>query len=136
MHGRSAHGLPRQPDQLSAHRLVTNNAVQVLNQWPFRVGGKPLLVAAQGHWRTNDTNMAASMVVQGLGIGRLATLVGDELVRRKLLVPVLADVVDLQPVPMYAVTTGGRHRLPKIRACIEHWAGWFGERAPHKAAAA
>lgn len=131
-----AHGLPKHPDQLAEHRLVTNNAVQMLNQWPFRIGGKPFTYVAQGHWRTNDTNMAASMVVQGLGIGRLATLVGDELVRQKLLVPVLASFVDLQPVPMHAVTTGGRHRLPKIRACIEHWAAWFARLAPGEKARA
>ena len=119
------HGLPKDPDQLAGHRLVTNNAVTLLNQWPFRVGGKTVTFAAQGHWRSNDTNMAATMVLQGLGIGRLATLVGDDLVRQKLLVPVLPSFVDLQPVPMYAVTIGGRHRLPKIRACIEHWSQWF-----------
>jgi DNA-binding transcriptional LysR family regulator len=71
--------------------------------------------------------MAATMILQGLGIGRLATLVGDVLVRQKLLVPVLEQFVDAQPVPVYAVTTGGRHRLPKIKACIDYWAEWFGK---------
>jgi DNA-binding transcriptional LysR family regulator len=121
------HGLPAHPEALHEHRLVTNNAVPMLNQWPFRVGGKPLTVATEGHWRTNDTNMAATMVLQGLGIGRLATLVGDELVRQQLLVPVLAAHVDVQPVPVYAVTAGARHRLPKIRACIAWWAEWFAQ---------
>ncbi|HYF42176.1 MAG TPA: LysR substrate-binding domain-containing protein [Ramlibacter sp.] len=120
-------GLPRHPDQLREHRLVTNSAVHALNQWPFRIKGKPMAFAAEGAWRTNDTNMAASMVLQGLGIGRLATLVGDELVRQQRLVPVLAEYVDLQPVPVYAVTAGSRHRLPKIKACIEYWAEWFGQ---------
>lgn len=120
-------GLPGHPDELREHRLVTNSGVQSLNQWPFKVKGQPVLMAAEGIWRTNDTNMAASMVLQGLGIGRLATLVGDELVRQKRLVPVLAEFVDLQPVPVYAVTAGHRHRLPKIKACIDYWAEWFGQ---------
>ncbi len=119
-------GLPTHPDQLREHRLVTNSAVHSLNQWPFRIKGKPTVLVAEGTWRTNDTNMAASMVLQGLGIGRLATLVGDELVRQKRLVPVLPDCVDLQPVPVYAVTAGLRHRLPKIKACMDYWADWFG----------
>ncbi|CAA9410865.1 MAG: Transcriptional regulator, LysR family [uncultured Ramlibacter sp.] len=119
------HGLPKHPDALKEHRLVTNNAVQMLNQWPFRIKDQVVTLAAEGHWRTNDTNMAASMVLQGLGIGRLATLVGDELVREKRLVPVLAAYVDVQQVPVYAVTAGARHRLPKIRACIEYWSEWF-----------
>jgi len=46
--------------------------------------------------------------------------------RQGLLVPVLQDYVNVDPVPVYAVTAGARHRLPKIRACIDYWAEWFG----------
>jgi DNA-binding transcriptional LysR family regulator len=66
------------------------------------------------------------MVLQGLGIGRLATLAGDVLVKQQLLVPVLPGYVDLRPVPVYAVTGGTRHRLPKIKACLDYWTEWFG----------
>jgi DNA-binding transcriptional LysR family regulator len=121
-----AFGLPAHPDALKEHRLITNSAVTMLNEWPFTHKGKPFVVAAEGHWRTNDTNMAATMVLNGLGIGRLATLVGDALVERRLLVPVLEKFVDPRPVPVYAVTAGSRHRLPKIKACIDYWAEWFG----------
>ena len=120
-----AHGLPARPEELSAHTLVTNSAVTVLNDWPFRVEGEPWIYPAEGKWRANDTNMAAAMVLQGLGIGRLATLVGEVLVAQGLLVPVLPQWVDLRPVPVYAVTGGTRHRLPKIRACLEYWTQWF-----------
>jgi DNA-binding transcriptional LysR family regulator len=121
----AAHGLPKNIDALLEHRLITNNTVTTLNQWPFRVSGKPRVVTAEGHWRTNDTNMAATMVLNGLGIGRLATLVGDVLVQQGLLVPVLPNCVDPQPSPVYAVTAGTRHRLPKIKACVDYWAEWF-----------
>jgi DNA-binding transcriptional LysR family regulator len=121
----AAAGLPAQPEALQEHRLITNSTATSLNQWPFLVKGKPWVYNAEGHWRTNDTNMAATMVLQGLGIGRLATLVGDALVRQKLLVPVLEKFVDAGPVPVYAVTAGARHRLPKIKACIDYWAEWF-----------
>jgi DNA-binding transcriptional LysR family regulator len=120
-------GLPAQPEALREHRLITNTNVTMLNQWPFVVKGKATVFVAEGHWRTNDTNMAAAMVLQGLGIGRLATLVGDVLVQRELLVPVLEKFIDPQPVAVYAVTPGGRHRLPKIKACIDYWAEWFGK---------
>ena len=121
----AAAGLPAHPDDLRAHRLISNTAVPMLNQWPFVVKGERTVFAAAGHWTTNDTNMAATMVLAGLGIGRLATLVGDALVREGQLVPVLAPFVDLGPVPVYAITAGARHRLPKIRACIEYWSEWF-----------
>lgn len=71
-----AHGLPAAVGDLAAQRLVTNNTVPSLNDWPFVVDGAPQRFAAQGQWRANDTGMAAAMVLEGLGIGRLATLVG------------------------------------------------------------
>jgi DNA-binding transcriptional LysR family regulator len=121
-----AHGLPAHPDELPLHSLVTNTAVPLLNAWPFRLAGTTTLFAATGHWRANDTGMMATMVLQGLGIGRLSTLVGEPLVRAGQLVPVLQDHVEAQSVPVFAVTSGARHRLPKIKACIDYWAEWFG----------
>jgi DNA-binding transcriptional LysR family regulator len=120
-----AHGLPAHPDELAAHTLVTNTAVTTLNDWPFVVDGKPVNLRAVGRWRANDTSMAAGMILQGLGIGRVTTLVADVLVRQKLLVPVLAEYVDLRPMPVHAVTDGTRHRLPKIKACLDYWTEWF-----------
>lgn len=118
-------GLPQRPDELAGHTLITNSAMPLLNDWPFVVAGEAWQYPAQGHWRANDTNMAATMVLQGLGIGRLATLVGDTLAAQGLLVPVLPEFIDLRPVPVYAVTGGARHRLPKIKACLDYWAEWF-----------
>jgi DNA-binding transcriptional LysR family regulator len=123
----AAAGMPQHPDDLRRHRLITNSAVAVLNRWPFLIDGEQVEMAAEGHWRSNDTNMVASMALQGLGIARLATLAADPLVARGLLVPVLHGYIDVQPVPVFAVTAGGRHRLPKIKACIDYWAEWFGQ---------
>ncbi len=130
------HGLPTRPDELPAHRLVTNTAAPQLNHWPFVVGGERIRRVAEGFWRTNDTGLAANMVLGGLGIGRLATVAAVPLVRAGLLVPVLPEHVDPQPVPIYAVTASARLRLPKIRACIEHWARWIGEAAADAAGGA
>ena len=118
-------GLPQHPDELHRHRLVANTAAPQLNHWPFIVGGHPIKLVADGFWRTNDTGLAANMVLQGLGIGRLAMAVAEPLVREQRLVPVLTAFVDPQPAPIYAVMASARQRLPKIRACIEFWAEWL-----------
>ena len=123
-------GAPVHPSELSRHRLVTNSAAVHLNHWPFVVDGQPLVQVAEGCWRANDTGLAASMVLQGLGIGRLATIVAEPLVRKQQLVAVLPEFVDPAPVPIYAVTAGARQRLPKIKTCIDYWAEWFGNSAP------
>lgn len=118
-------GTPARPEDLARHRLVTNSAATHLNLWPFTVDGRALQWPAEGYWRTNDTGLAADMVLDGLGIGRLAALVGDPLVRAGRLVPVLPALVDRQPAPIYAVMAGARQRLPKIRACLDWWGAWF-----------
>ncbi|OGB14904.1 MAG: LysR family transcriptional regulator [Burkholderiales bacterium RIFCSPHIGHO2_12_FULL_67_38] len=118
-------GLPRHPDELREHRLIVNSAAPHLNHWPFIVDGAPVRLTAEGYWRANDTGLAANMVLQGLGIGRLATVAADPLVRQGRLVPVLADCIDPQPVPVYAVIASARQRLPKIKACIDFWAEWI-----------
>jgi DNA-binding transcriptional LysR family regulator len=119
-------GVPAHPDDLRQHRLVTNSAATQLNHWPFVADGKPFKLAAEGFWRSNDTGLAASMVLQGLGIGRLATVAAEPLVQQQRLVAVLPEFMDDEPVPVYAVIAGARQRLPKIRACIDYWAEWFG----------
>jgi DNA-binding transcriptional LysR family regulator len=126
-------GLPARPEDLREHRLITNSAATQLNLWTFVVDGAPLQWPADGWWRTNDTGLAANMVLQGLGIGRLATLVGDPLVRAQRLVSVLPGFVDVQPVTIYAVVASARQRLPKIRACIDFWAEWIGRGAAARA---
>ncbi|WP_439520390.1 LysR substrate-binding domain-containing protein [Hydrogenophaga sp.] len=120
-------GLPQHPSELHLHRLITNTAAPHLNQWPFVVDGRALKLPVEGFWRTNSTGMAASMVTQGLGIGRLATLAAEPLVHQGILVPVLAEFVDDQPVPLFAVTSTARQRLPKIQACIDFWVEWIAQ---------
>jgi DNA-binding transcriptional LysR family regulator len=119
-------GLPAHPDELHAHRLIANSAATQLNQWSFVVEGRPLSMTIDGFWRSNDTGVVANMVLQGLGIGRLATLVGEPLVAQGRLVRVLAAFEPQQDVPIYAVTASARQRLPKIRACIDYWADHIG----------
>ncbi|MDB5897110.1 MAG: transcriptional regulator, LysR family [Ramlibacter sp.] len=120
-----ANGLPSRPQDLAGHTLITNSGVPLLNEWPFLVNGERTSFSARGRWSANDTGMTATMIVQGLGIGRLTTLVGEPLVRQKLLLPVLPGLIDLQLVPVHALTASARHRLPKIMACLDYWAEWF-----------
>jgi DNA-binding transcriptional LysR family regulator len=127
-------GLPAHPSELHAHCLIANSAATHLNRWRFVVDGQPLDLAIDGFWRTSDTGVVANMVLEGLGIGRLATLVAEPLVAQQRLVRVLPDAIDREAVPIYAVTASARQRLPKIRACIDWWAEWIGQATPGAAA--
>jgi DNA-binding transcriptional LysR family regulator len=126
-------GLPARPEELAGHRLVSNSAALHLNRWPFIVDGQACELTIEGHWRSNDTGTCASMVLQGLGIGRLGTVAAEALVAQGQLVRVLPQAVDPRPVPVYAVTAAPRQRLPKIKACVDYWAEWFGRVVPPQA---
>lgn len=118
-------GLPQHPSELREHHLITNSAATHLNRWTFKVEGMSLHHLAEGHWQSNDTGMATAMVLQGLGIGRLARIAAEPLVREGRLLPVLADAVDNEPIPIYAMTARTRQRLPKIKACIDFWSRYL-----------
>lgn len=125
------HGLPNNLAELQSaqHRLIANSASPVLNRWPMQEAGqaKPLLI--RPHTRTDNTAMVLALARHGVGIARITDLVARPLVARGELVPVLPEQVQRDAVPMFAVMLKERHRLPKVRACIEHWAAWMAQQA-------
>ena len=125
-------GLPAHPDELAQHRLIGYSNNPVLNRWAVGSGKNASELIVQGHTRTDNTAVLLSMALHGVGIARIVELVAQPLVRSGALLPVLAHELPMPSVPMFAVMLHERHRLPKIRACIEHLAQWH---ADHAAAA-
>ena len=80
---------------------------------------------AQGHTRTDNTAVIVALAVNGVGIARIVDLVARPLVQAGLLRPVLPSSATTQALPMFAVMLQERHRLPKVRACIDFWAEWL-----------
>lgn len=133
----TAHGLPERPEDLARHRLVGSSSHPALNRWQLARRGPegaplvapPVLYRAEGHTRSDSTAMVLSLVLAGVGIGRVIDLAAAPAVARGQLVPVLPDWWAEPPVPMHAVMLQNRQRLPKIRACVDHWAEVFGASA-------
>ena len=123
------HGTPTHPRDLEHHRLLTNSASPTLNRWawidPQNQGGGEL--QANGHTRADNTALLVGLVLQGLGIARIHDLSALPLVRQGRLVPILQAHFVSPQVPIYAVILQERHRLPKIRACIDYWAQWMAD---------
>lgn len=122
------HGLPAHPDDLERHRLIGNSGVAGLNQWRLGQGRELRELTVRGHTRTDNTAVVLSLVRHGLGIGRIVDIVAEPLVAAGELVPVLLEWSTETPVPVYAVMLQERHRLPKVRACIDHFAEWLARR--------
>jgi DNA-binding transcriptional LysR family regulator len=119
------HGVPRHPGDLARHRLIGNSAAPHLNAWPFRVGGKTLVVHAQCHLLSSSSAITLAMALDDLGIVRAMDAIAGPLQARGLLKPVLEKYLDGQAVPIYAVMLQGRNRAPRIRACVDYWVDWF-----------
>ncbi len=124
-------GTPQHPDDLQHHHLIANSANPALNQWALKAGpqGKGGNLVVRGQTRTDNTAVTLTLVQQGVGIGRLMDLLARPLVATGALVPLLQDHFDNPRVPIYAMMLPERHRLPKIRACIDYWADWLAQMA-------
>ncbi len=121
----AAFGMPDSPDDLGRHRLIGNSANPTLNRWSMATGQGTREWLVDAHTRTDNTAVMLSLVLEGVGIARLADLVALPLVRSGALVPVLPGRIEVLAVPMYAVMLQERHRLPKVRAVIDHLAEWM-----------
>jgi DNA-binding transcriptional LysR family regulator len=131
------HGTPKHPDDLAQHRLITTSMVPRLNDWPFIIAGKPVVRTVHGHLRASTTSVTQTMLLAGLGIGRVHDLIAASMVQRGELREVLQKFTDQQIVPIYAMMLPQRHRLPKIKVCVDFWAEWMqtfgGSAAPARA---
>jgi len=117
-------GLPDSLDELERHRLIGNSGNPALNRWTLSAGKRRHQLLVKGHTRTDNTAVMLSLVLHGVGIARLAELVARPMVQRGQLVPVLPERFEMPDAPLYAVMLQERHRLPKVRACIDHLAEW------------
>ena len=132
---RPQHGMGAAPeviDGLGAQghgMLIANSGNAALNRWTMASGKGQHELLVKGHTRTDNTAVMLSLVLNGVGIARLAELVARPLVQRGNRVPVLPERFEMSDAPLYAVMLQERHRLPKVRACIDHLAEWV--RTPH-----
>ncbi|MBL8329316.1 MAG: LysR family transcriptional regulator [Rubrivivax sp.] len=124
------HGLPQHPDELSQHRLISNGANPALNEWALARGRERQHLSVRGHARADNTAVVLSLVQHGVGIGRFISIAAEPLVRSGQLLPVLPDWGTGEPLPVFAVMLKERHRMPKLRACIDHWQQWLGAAMP------
>jgi DNA-binding transcriptional LysR family regulator len=130
-------GKPKTLADLAQHRIIANSASPLVNHWPIKidsmkvskVGGKaakkPEMYDAQGHTRTDNSGILLALIREGVGMARVMDILAAPLIQSGQLVPLLQAELDDQRTPIYAVMLQQRHRLPKVRACIDHWSDWL-----------
>ncbi|WP_101049918.1 LysR family transcriptional regulator [Macromonas nakdongensis] len=116
-------GTPQHPDELAQHHMIGNSRAISMNLWERQDAKSGLQI--KGQTLTDNSAVLLSMVRHGVGIARLLDIVASPLVKSGELVPLLRPYFDVQEIPVYAVMLQERHRLPKIRACVEFWAEYL-----------
>lgn len=125
------HGTPLVLGDLARHRLVASSVSPALNRWPLaQPQGHSTAWEVQGHTRSDNSAATLALVLHGVALARLSDLVARPHLASGALVPVLPGVFDAQRVPIYAVVLQERHRLPKVRACIDWWQAWLAGAPP------
>jgi len=119
------YGTPKSVAELDQHRLIAYSANPQMNRWPLSAGNKERFFQARPYTRTDNITLTLALVRQGVGIGRIMDRLASPLIRRGELVALLQEQIDSQRVPIHALVLQERHRLPKVRACIEYWAEWL-----------
>jgi len=118
-------GRPTHPDDLARHDLIANSANPMLNRWRFVVDGDARELRVAGRLRTDNTGTVLAMALAGLGIARVMRAIAAPHVAAGRLVPLLAEFNGDSHGPVSAVMLPERQRLPKVRACVDHWVAWF-----------
>jgi LysR family transcriptional regulator for bpeEF and oprC len=124
------HGAPNQPDDLKAHRLITNSTTPSHNEWRFLIDGKQHSYTMQGQLRVNNSAAVMSLALAGAGIARVNDVLGRNFVRQGKLKPVLANYCIPGEYPVFAAILAERYRAPKIRATMDYLKGCFAAFTP------
>jgi DNA-binding transcriptional LysR family regulator len=120
------YGTPRKAADLDGHRLIGYTANPDMNRWPLRNSGSEAAYQVHAYTRSDNVALILTLAREGVGVGRVMDLLAAPLIGRGELVPLLQDEIDSQHVPIHALMLQERHRLPKVRACIDYWAQWLG----------
>jgi DNA-binding transcriptional LysR family regulator len=115
-------GTPQSVEDLRSHDLITHSQHEHLNVWPTQ---NDTHFRASGPFSSDNAATMTSMAIAGLGIARIPSLVAAPLLAQGKLQSVLIDQIYDTPTTVSAFMLAGRHRLPKIRACLDHWAQWL-----------
>ena len=81
-------GLPREPEDLKSHRLVMHTGPRVLKDWHLRQDKRILRLHAEPAVRVSSGSGLMAMVLQGMGIARLADWAAQPEIERGALVRV------------------------------------------------
>ena len=118
------HGRPDHPAALATHNCLLQLTTVDPSTWSFKVDGDEMSVRVDGSFRANSPRAVAYMAAGGLGIGRCPYYTAEPFLERDALQVLFAEQ-EANSTTLYAVYPPNRHLTARIRALIDHLAGWF-----------
>lgn len=114
----AAHGEPRHPQEIAAHRVVHFGALSAAPDWRFVEDGKEIRVACAPRFTTNSADTAIYHVEQGGGLTRVLAYQAAEGLASGRLKTVLTDY-EIPPLPIHLVYPTSRLLSAKVRAFVD-----------------
>lgn len=112
------HGLPKKPDDLHKHTIISANSVMASPEWKLIVNGEQHAVKLQSRLNTTTNDSAIAAALNGFGLTRLLSYQVAEFLRDGQLKTVLSQC-ESAPLPIHVVHREGRRASKKARAFID-----------------
>src|SRR5271168_724699 len=124
----AAHGQPRHPDELTAHRCINHFSPRTgkIFEWVFAKNGARIQASLRGLVALDDENSYLAAAEAGLGVAQIPAFVLKEALERGTLELVLGDWFP-EPAPLHVVYPQNRHLSSKIRVFVDWVAELFAE---------
>ena len=124
------HGIPRRPEELSAHRCVNyvSNRTGRVMDWEFSRGGQKLELTLDGVLAVNDHDAEVVAGLMSFGIVKVANYVARPYLESGRLTQVLTDWTAEQ-LPISVMYPQSRHLSAKVRVFVD-WVSELIQRDP------
>lgn len=112
------HGIPKNPDDLQQHTIISANSVTTSPEWKLMEKGVPRVIKLHSRLATSTNDSAIAAALSGFGLTRLMSYQIAEFLRDGQLKTVLGEC---EPgiLPIHVVHREGRHASQKARAFID-----------------
>jgi DNA-binding transcriptional LysR family regulator len=112
------HGVPREPEDLRDHVLVSSSGISPRPEWRFARIGETYALRVEPRLTVTTNDAAVEAAVRGLGIARLLSYqVGPQVADGSLQI-VLAGH-EIPALPIHVIHREGRHSAAKVRSFVD-----------------